>query len=326
MAIVRNKSLKKCQYKQIPANPIRLIFEILLCVLLIIPAVLWAIIKSFCKSPRKNISGQVVLVTGAARGLGRELCIRFHKLGAKVACVDVDGEGCAETAKAINRHGGIAKDYKVDVTDRKQIRNMHATVIKELGPVDIVVNNAGIVLAHMYVNPESDQLIEDLINVNLLGQIWINRELLPSMLERNRGQIVAISSMSSMSGLSGISTYTATKWATNGMMESLHNELRALKSAVVSTTVCPYFIETNPEISKHLELRLPEMPTSFVGEIVMNGILENRRIFSVPNHFMFPVKFVRTLPDNLQWLINKVFYVNIIGFPKDIELMNKYRQ
>lgn len=63
MAVVRNKSLKKCQYKQIPANPIRLIFEILLCVLLIIPAVLWAIIKLFCKSPRKNISGQVVLVS-----------------------------------------------------------------------------------------------------------------------------------------------------------------------------------------------------------------------------------------------------------------------
>jgi len=95
-------------------------------------------------------------------------------LGAKVACVDIDGEGCAETAKAINRHGGMAKDYKVDVTDRKQIRNMHETVIKELGPVDIVVNNAGIVLAHMYVNPESDQLIEDLINVNLLGQIWVS--------------------------------------------------------------------------------------------------------------------------------------------------------
>lgn len=268
----------------------------------------------------------MVLVTGAARGLGRELCLRFHRLGAKVACVDVDGEGCAETAMAINHHGGMAKGYKVDVTDRKQIKVMHETVVKELGPVDIVVNNAGIVLAHMYVNPESDQLIEDLINVNLLGQIWINRELLPSMLERNHGQIVAISSMSSMSGLSGISTYTAAKWATNGMMESLHNELRALKSAVVSTTVCPYFIETNPEISKHLELRLPEMPTSFVGEIVMNGILENRRIFSVPNHFMLPVQLVRTLPDNLQWLINKVFYVNIIGFPKDVELMNRYRQ
>lgn len=95
-------------------------------------------------------------------------------LGAKVACVDIDGEGCGETAKAINGHGGIAKSYKIDVTDRKQISSMHAMVVKELGPVDIVVNNAGIVLAHMYVNPESDQLIEDLINVNLLGQIWVS--------------------------------------------------------------------------------------------------------------------------------------------------------
>lgn len=95
-------------------------------------------------------------------------------LGAKVACVDVDGEGCAETANAINRHSGTAKGYKVDVTDRQQIRDMHAAVRNDLGPVDIVVNNAGIVLAHMYVNPESDQLIEDMIDVNLLGQIWVS--------------------------------------------------------------------------------------------------------------------------------------------------------
>ncbi|VVC24549.1 NAD(P)-binding domain,Short-chain dehydrogenase/reductase SDR [Cinara cedri] len=314
------------QYKQTPANPIRLIFEILLCILLIIPAVLWATIKLFLKSPRKNIRGQVVLVTGAARGLGRELCTRFHELGAKVVCVDVDGRGCAETAKEINRNGGTAMSYEVDVTNRRQIAAMHTAVRTELGPVDILVNNAGLVSAHMFVNPESEQLIEDLVNVNLLGQIWMNREILPSMLERNQGQIVAISSMSSMSGLSGISTYTATKWATNGMMESLYNELKTLKSTVVSTTVCPYFIKTNPEISEHLELRFPEMPTSFVGKIVMNGILENRRIFSVPNHFMFPVAFVRILPDNLQLLINKIFYVNIIGFQKDKELMKKYQR
>jgi len=63
MAIVRNKPPKKFQYKQIPANPIRLIFEILLCVVLIIPTVLWATIKLFYKSPQKNIRGQVVLVS-----------------------------------------------------------------------------------------------------------------------------------------------------------------------------------------------------------------------------------------------------------------------
>jgi len=63
MGIARNKTSKQCRYKQIPANPIRLIFEILLCILLVIPAVVWATIQLFYKSPRKNIRGQVVLVS-----------------------------------------------------------------------------------------------------------------------------------------------------------------------------------------------------------------------------------------------------------------------
>lgn len=112
-------------------------------------------------------------MTGSARGLGRELCMRFHELGAKVACADVDGEGSAETARAINRQGGTAISYKVDVTDRQQVKAAHAAVRADLGPVDILVNNAGVVMAHMYVNPESDKLIRDLIDVNLLGQIWV---------------------------------------------------------------------------------------------------------------------------------------------------------
>lgn len=94
-------------------------------------------------------------------------------LGAKVVCIDIDGEGCADIANAINQNGGTAMSYQVDVTNRQQIKAMHAAVRKEFGPVDILVNNAGIVLAHMYVNPESDQLIKDLIDVNLLGQIWV---------------------------------------------------------------------------------------------------------------------------------------------------------
>lgn len=109
--------------------------------------------------------------------MGRELCIRFHKIGAKVVCADLNGDGCAETAKAIQEHGGVAMSYQVDVADRRQIKAMHEAIRRELGPVDILVNNAGVVMSHMYVNPESDQIINDLINVNILGQIWVSERL-----------------------------------------------------------------------------------------------------------------------------------------------------
>lgn len=90
-----------------------------------------------------------------------------------MACADIDEEGCAETAEMIKQLGGRAMSCKLDVTDRQQIKTVNAAVTKELGPVDILVNNAGIVLPHMYVNPESDQIIKDLIDVNILGQIWV---------------------------------------------------------------------------------------------------------------------------------------------------------
>ncbi|XP_050546359.1 uncharacterized protein LOC126908386 isoform X2 [Daktulosphaira vitifoliae] len=270
----------------LPSKPILFFFEVLLGIILIIPAIMWAILKKLVETPKKNVRGQVIVITGGGRGLGRELCLRFHRLGAKVACVDIDIKCARKTADIINEGGGVAKSYCVDITNREQIKCMHADIVKDLGPVDIIVNSAGIVMSHAYVNPDSDKLIEDIINVNLLGQFWVNREILPSMLERNSGQIVAISSMSSMSGLSGISSYAATKWATNGMMECLHNELKALNSNVVSTTVCPYFIDTNPELSDYFDLRIEKMSTSYAGEIIMSGILKNCRIFSVPNHFM----------------------------------------
>ncbi|XP_050420981.1 short-chain dehydrogenase/reductase family 16C member 6-like [Adelges cooleyi] len=312
-------------YALLPADPIKLLFQIALCILLIIPTVLLAMVKQIIGSQKKIIRGQIVVITGAGQGLGRELSMRFYRLGAKVACVDVNGDSAIQTAQAIKDAGGVARAYAVDVTKRDQIKSMHEAIKKEWGQVDIVVNNAAIVKGHLYVTPNSDKIIEDIVDVNLLGQYWVNREILPSMLERNSGQIVAISSMSSMSGLASASSYAATKWATNGMMECLHNELKSLNSNVVSTTVCPYFIDTTPDISTSWELRLPAMPTSYAAEIIMNGILENRRIFSVPNHLMCLVAFGRLLPDNWQEYASKIFSVKILPTLDDKEVEKNYR-
>lgn len=114
-------------------------------------------------------------ITGAARGLGRELALRFGMLGAKVACVDMDEDGNHETAKMIKSDGGEAASYKCDVSNRDQIKAMHARVRDELGQVDMLINNAGLVWGNAFVDPTKDQFIIDMINVNLMGQIWVSR-------------------------------------------------------------------------------------------------------------------------------------------------------
>ncbi|XP_022176947.1 short-chain dehydrogenase/reductase family 16C member 6-like isoform X2 [Myzus persicae] len=265
-------------------------------------------------------------ITGAARGLGRELATRFGKLGAKVACVDIDEMGNYETAQIIKDSGGVAISYKCDVSKKEQIKDLHKKVRADLGPVDILINNAGIVWGHLYIDPAKDQFITDQVNVNLMAHIWMKREILPSMLERNHGHIVAMSSMSSMAGVANISTYTLTKWGINGMMECLHNELKRFNTDVKTTTILPYFVETNPKVTSFLDIRLPEIPTHVAGSQMMKGILEEQRIFSVPGHMLTMTGIIRLLPDNLQMLFNNIVRVNILGEPGDELILNKYKR
>jgi len=88
--------------------------------------------------------------------------------------VDVDETGNNETAQLIKEEGGVAVSYKCDISNREQIKVLHDKVKNDLGPVDILINNAGIVWGHLYVDPSKDQFIIDQINVNLMGQIWVS--------------------------------------------------------------------------------------------------------------------------------------------------------
>lgn len=310
----------------LPADWIKIVLQLTVFLVLLVPGILWAALKKFIPVKPKSVKGEVVLITGAARGIGRELATRFGKLGAKVACVDIDELGSCETAQIIKDGGGVAISYKCDVSKKDQIKALHSKVKENLGPVDIVINNAGIVWGHLYIDPSKDQFITDQINVNLMGHIWMNREILPSMLERNKGQIVAMSSMSSLAGVANISTYTITKYGVNGMMECLHNELKQFNTNVKTTTILPYFVETNPKVSAHLDLRLPEIPIHVAGKQMMKGILEEQRIFSVPGHLLTMIPIIRLLPDNLQMLFNNIFHVKVLGELGDELILNKYKR
>ncbi|XP_050530623.1 epidermal retinol dehydrogenase 2-like [Daktulosphaira vitifoliae] len=308
------------------SQPISLIFELLLFSILLVPSIVQAGIQKLLRPKRKEVKGQVVLITGAARGIGRQLALNFHKLGAKIACVDINERGNNETAQIIKENGGIARSYTTDVSSKDQIKILHESVREDLGPVDIVINNAGIVDGYLYINPEKDELIQKQFEVNLLSHFWMNREILPSMLTRNKGHIVAISSMASLVEEPGVSSYSATKCGINVSMGCLNNELKMINSSVLTTTVLPYFVQTNEDITKQLILRIPEIPITIACESIVNGILENRRIFSVPEYLYFIMSLVGLLPDNLQSMIMNIFYTKLIPKKKDMEIIQKYYQ
>ncbi|XP_025409491.1 17-beta-hydroxysteroid dehydrogenase 13-like [Sipha flava] len=309
----------------IPAQPISFCFEVLLCVILNIPKIIVSmILYVYFPAEPKSVQGKVILITGTARGNGRELALQFHRLGAKIACVDKDGAGNDETVERIRAEGGVAEGFVADITDRRQVMDMHAAVGRLMGPVDVLVNNAGVVKNTLFADPEVDDVITDIVNTNLLGQIWVIREILPSMLERNTGHIVTISSMTSFQGLEFHFAYSATKFAVNGMMESLTKELKLMKSDVITTTVCPYFIANCPRNSSNRILRFPEIPVEDACELIIEGILRNERIFTVPDNSFYPLQFIKFLPEDVQDMFRDVYFTNIKLTPKEENIIDKY--
>ncbi|NP_001156151.1 epidermal retinal dehydrogenase 2-like [Acyrthosiphon pisum] len=308
-----------------PQNPVQIVLSLFIFILLLLPNYIWAGIKCLMKT-RKDVRGQVVLITGSARGLGRELCLTFHQLGASIVCVDIDEEGNEITAEMIRGQGGTVRAFTLDITDREKIVSMHEAVKRELGPVDILVNNAAVVKTNIYVNSETDELVRKIIDVNILGQFWMNKEILPSMLNRNKGHIVSISSLISMIGTHSLSAYTASKWGVTGMMEALDQELNMLNSKVVLTTVCPYFMDSNEDITTNISISFPVIPLNVICNSTVDGILKNKKMFTIPGFLFLAMMFYKILPSKLQYQMQKLLGASYNYCKSDYDTLKKYQR
>lgn len=185
--------------------------------------------------------GRVVIVTGASSGIGRALVARLGLSGHRVGLIARRGDLIAKAAGEINARGGVAAAAVADVGDRLALRLAIATLQRELGPASVLVANAGFG-APTRLDPLNIDEVEQMIRVNLLGVIYSIEAVLPGMIARGSGHLLAISSLGAFKGLPGESAYCATKAAVNAYMEGLRIALRS--KGVVVTTVCPGFVET----------------------------------------------------------------------------------
>jgi len=188
-----------------------------------------------------RLAGSTMLVTGAARGLGRQLSLQATRGGARVVAWDLDGTGLAALADELG--DALMARSVVDVTDRESIAAGVAAIPGGADTVDIVVNNAGVVSGARLVELTPEQ-IERTFKVNVLALYWVTQAFLPSMLRRDRGHVVTMASAAGLVGVARQTDYSASKHAAVGFMESLRSELRRDKAAVSTTTVCPFYIDT----------------------------------------------------------------------------------
>ena len=190
-----------------------------------------------------NFANKVVIVTGAARGLGQEYARQFARLGAKVAVNDL--RDCSETLKIIEQEGAAGIDTKTDVTSETSTADMAAAVVNEFGRIDVLVNNAALYGSLTFA--PFDKLDESewdaAMNVNVKGIWQCCKAVVPAMREQNQGSIINISSLAAVYGMPNGLHYTASKAAVIGATRGLARELGRYNIRV--NAVAPNVVNTD---------------------------------------------------------------------------------
>jgi short-subunit dehydrogenase len=183
----------------------------------------------------------VIIVTGASSGIGRATALELAARGHLVGLIARRRDRLESLAADIKGSGGTAVAESADVGDRDALHRAIGEIARQLGPIDVLVANAGYGVATT-LDPLNTRDVEETIRVNVLGVIYSIEAVLPGMLRRGSGHLVAISSLAAFKGLPGESAYCASKAAVNAYMEGLRIELR--RRGVAVATVCPGFVDT----------------------------------------------------------------------------------
>jgi 3-oxoacyl-(acyl-carrier-protein) reductase len=191
----------------------------------------------------KDLKGKVALVTGGSRGIGRAITVELAQRGADVAinycnCKDGAEKACDEIIK----FGVRGKCYQANVAVADQVDSMVQAVLNDLGPVNILVNDAGITRDKSFIKM-TRQMWDEVVAVNLGGPFNVTHALLPSMLEAGWGRIINISSIVGQFGNFGQSNYAATKGGVISFTMTLARELA--KKNITVNAVAPGFIDTD---------------------------------------------------------------------------------
>jgi NAD(P)-dependent dehydrogenase (short-subunit alcohol dehydrogenase family) len=190
------------------------------------------------KQQPKSLNGRVVAITGGARGIGRATAQALVREGARVAIGDLDADLARKTADEL---GSGTRAYQLDVTSRPSFAAFLDSVESDLGPLDVMVNNAGIMPIKPFLEEEDASAVRQL-DINVHGTIFGMKEALPRMLRRGSGHVVNLASVAGKGGFPYLATYCASKHAVIGLTEAVRGEFDG--RGIEFTVVMPAMVNT----------------------------------------------------------------------------------
>ncbi|WP_028205393.1 2-hydroxycyclohexanecarboxyl-CoA dehydrogenase [Paraburkholderia nodosa] len=220
----------------------------------------------------RKLEGKTVVVTGGGGGIGGATCRRFAAEGARVAVLDLSLEAALKVAGEIHEKGGQALALRCDITNRAEVETALEQAQAQLGPVDVLVNNAGWDVFRPFTKTEPAQW-DKLIAINLTGALHMHHAVLPGMVERKRGRIINIASDAARVGSSGEAVYAACKGGLVAFSKTIARE--HARHGITVNVVCPGPTDTalfaeykegagNPE--KLLEAFQRSIPLGRIGQ------------------------------------------------------------
>lgn len=225
-----------------------------------------------------SLIGKNALITGAGRGIGRSTAIALAKEGVNLGLIGLNMSHLESVTKELSEYDVKVSAASADVSDLEAVNHAVEHVTSDIGPIDILINNAGIAKFGGFLDLTPEEW-EKIIRVNLMGVYNVTRAVLPEMIERKSGDIINIASTAGQKGAPVTSAYSASKFAVLGLTESLLMEVR--KHNIRVTALTPSTVATDLAFDTNLITGNPEnvMHPEDLAELIISGLKLHPRVF-----------------------------------------------
>jgi all-trans-retinol dehydrogenase (NAD+) len=245
-----------------------------------------------------------VLITGGASGIGKIMARLLLEHGAKVIIWDIDE---SKTAAVISEFSalGVIVGFTVDISSKKQIKDTAKKVKQTFGGIDILINNAGIIIGDYFHQHNTSNILKTM-DVNAIAPMVITSEFLQEMLAKNSGHICNIASSGGLISNPKMAVYAASKWALIGWSDSLRLEMKQLKKNIIVTTILPYYISTG--MFEGVQSKIPILNPETTALKIIKAIEKNKKMVTIPGYIYRFTRFAQAiLPFNMfDWFAGSV--------------------